>query len=328
MTTGIALTFLIGIIWMLVGIIYSKATRDKNEFNLFMITYLIIYAILAFLLPQLFVFEGMQNIIPLKYMPVKPLSVVPLSEIARLLVLMAPVSIFGFFGFFLLSIAMRKGSHSVAWGIMQSAIILPFLAGWLIFRDNVNAINLSGMFLIVVALGFMVRGKQLNNHGSTADVVKNDNKVFLFWTFMAFLGTGISQIFSLLPNKVTVICPDSAAFSEAVLAWRIPLMSLCGLCIWTVMGLICKVKFSLSQVKSGFSYAVVVFAGQTLLYVAIDCLSEYNLSGIVYPIAVGCCVVFFALFCIIYKHEKLHYLEKIGLGILSLGIFAQAIASV
>ena len=87
-------------------------------------------------------------------------------------------------------------------------------------------------------------------------------------------------------------------------------------------------KVSLKQWKNGLIYAVIVFIGQTLLYIAIDILSKYKLSGIVYPLAMGWCVVLFSPCCIIFRHEKLHYFEKIGLVILTLGLFTQAIATI
>jgi drug/metabolite transporter (DMT)-like permease len=326
MLIGVGITFLIGIVWMFVGIVYSNATKDKTEFNLFMISCGVIYAIIAVGVPYLISLGSGQELIPLKYMPVKPLSQVPLKEFIRLACIMSACSLFSNAGFFLLAIAMRRGSHSVAWGIMQSAIIMPFLTGLLIFKDNVNWINLLGMLFIVVALFFMVRGKQINTPAQAP--AQNKNKEFLIFLFFAFCCTGISQICALLPNKITVLFPDTAPFSAEVLAWRVPIVSLSGLLIWIIFGICTKTKLSFNQVKNALIYAIVVFAGQVLLYLAIDLLSSYKLSGIVYPLAMGCCIVLFSLFCMFYKHEKLHVLEKIGLGILTIGLFVQALASI
>ena len=131
-----------------------------------------------------------------------------------------------------------------------------------------------------------------------------------------------------MPNKITLLFPNAAPFSDAVLAWRIPIVSLTGLLIWLVVALSSKTKISFSQLKNASSYAIVIFIGQVLLYLAIDWLSSYKLSGIVYPLAMGCCIVLFSLFCMIYRHEKLHWLEQSGLAVLTIGLFLQALASI
>ena len=324
----LSLTVLIGIIWMFVGIIYGNATKDENEFNLFMITNLIFYALIAFGMPFLSELKVIQEIIPIEYMPAKPLKIIPLGDFIRISILMFPVAFFSIAGFFLLAAAMRKGSHSVAWGIMQAAIVMPFLTGWLLFGDKVNLISISGMVLIIISLVFMVKGKQLGGEEENINELAKDHKAFLFWSFAAFLGTGLGQVGTLLPNKITLFCPESTPFNEDVLAWRIPLISLFWLILWCFVLIKNRSCFSLKQLKNGFLYAIVTFAGEALLFVAIDILSKDNLSGIVYPLAVGFCIVFFSLFCMIVKHEKLHLWEKVGLGVLTLGLFTQAIATI
>ncbi|MBQ9789583.1 MAG: hypothetical protein IJW31_08325 [Lentisphaeria bacterium] len=328
MLAGIMVTLLVGFVWMLVGVIYSRATKDKTQFNLFMINFVILYAITAFTLPLLANLGIVQEFIPLKYMPVKPLTQIPWSDLWKLALLTAPATLTGFAGFFILSFAMRKGSHSVAWGIMQSAIVLPFLTGWLILGDNVKWGNLCGMLIIILSLAILVLGKIASGKNSANTEEKSNNtRDFLILTFVAFLCTGIQQSCTLLPNKADIIFPNTQAFNEAVLAWRIPLGSLGSVITWTIVCLLARIKFSFSQFKNSLLYAVVVWMGHTLFYLAVDILSNYKLSGIAYPLAIGCCIIFFSLFCVIIRHEKLHILEKIGIGVLSLGLFVQALAT-
>lgn len=328
MLAGIIVTLIVGFVWMLVGVIYSRATKDKTQFNLFMINFVILYAITAFTLPLLANLEIIQQLIPAKYMPVKPLTAIAWSDLWKLALLAAPATLTGFAGFFILSFAMRKGSHSVAWGIMQSAIVLPFLTGWLILGDNVKWGNLCGMLIIIFSLAILVWGKIASGKNSANKEEKSNNtRDFLILTFVAFLCTGIQQSCSLLPNKADIIFANTQPFSEAVLAWRIPIGSLGSVITWTIVSLLARIKFSFSQFKNSLLYAIVVWVGHTLFYIAVDILSNYKLSGITYPLAVGCCIVFFSIFCIICKHEKLHWLEKVGLGILTLGLFTQALSA-
>ena len=329
MLLGIGVTLFVGLVWMVVGIIYSNATKDKSQFNLFMLNTVIFSVVIAFLLPYIGSFEVVQEIIPVKYMPVKPLSKIPWSDLGKLALLTVPSNLSGFAGFFILSYAMRMGSHSVAWGIMQSAIVLPFLTGWLILGDNVKIGNLCGMLIIILSLVIFVWGKVASADKSAGKSENSNNvKNFLILTFLAFLCTGIQQSCTLLPNKADIIFPGTEPFSEAILAWRIPLGSLGSLVIWTIVSLLAKVKLSFGQFKNSLIYAGVVFFGQALFYVAVDIMANYKLSGVVYPLAIGCCIVLFSLFCVIFRHEKLNILEKVGLGVLVLGLFIQALATV
>jgi drug/metabolite transporter (DMT)-like permease len=208
---------------------------------------------------------------------------------------------------------------------MQSSIVLPFLITWLVFNDKINIISIAGMVVILLSLCFIVRGKQLNGQNTPSD---SKSKIFLLLAFAAFLGNGISQSCSLLPNKFTMIFPTATALSSEVMAWRVPVTALSGLVVWGIIALVVKMKVSLKQWQNGLTYALIVFIGQTLLYIAIDILSKYKLSGIVYPLAMGCCVIQFSIYCIVVRKERLHCLEKIGLGILTLGLFTQAIAAI
>jgi multidrug transporter EmrE-like cation transporter len=139
---------------MFVGIIYSNATQDKNDFNFFMLTNFVFYAIISFGMPFLLEIEVIREILSthIKYIPVQPLNLIPFADFIKISILMFFVAFFSIAGFLLLAIAMRKGSHSIAWGIMQSAIIMPFLAGWLIFGDKVNLISIVGMILVIISL--------------------------------------------------------------------------------------------------------------------------------------------------------------------------------
>ncbi len=319
MLIGFATIFLIGIIWMFVGIVYGHSTKDKDFFVLFMVSFYLFYAVISLGCPYL-----LDIIIPsCQLLP--SLSKVSCEEFFNLSIFIVPSALFSSAGFFMFSIAIRRGASSVAWGIMQSAIVLPFLMTWLIFNDKVNFMSIAGIIAILLSLYFIVKGRQYNGQNIASE---SKSKTFIVFAFAAFLGNGLSQICSLLPNKVTMMFSSVTSFSNELMAWRVPITALSGLLVWGIIAYIVKMKVSLKQWKNGLTYAVIVFIGQTLLYIAIDILSKYKLSGIVYPLAMGCCVVLFSLFCIIFRHEKLHYFEKIGLVILTLGLFTQAIATI
>lgn len=321
MIIGIGLTFLIGIIWMLVAIVYSSCTRDRSSFLLFMVSFYFLYTLIAFICPFI------SQIIP-QGLVLMPLKIVSAKELFKLALCIVPAAVFGSAGYFTFSIAMSKGNVSVAWGIMNSSIILPFLFGLLIFKDKINATNLLGMLMIFVALFFMVKGKQ----NGVTDLKNNKKpehvKEFIFLSLLSFFLVGMSQICSLLPNKFTILFPTAKEISIETMAWRVPLTALTGLIVWGVIAAIGKAQITLKQFKNGMIYAIIVFISQVLLYLTIDILSKYHLSGVVFPLSMGCCIVLFAVYCVAVRHEKLHLLEKVGLGILTLGLFIQAFSSI
>ena len=312
---------------MFIGILYSNAAKNKKEFSLFMVSFYLFFFLISLILPSAWEFMLGAGGIPLQTFPVKSVKIVSFGELLNLSLCMVPSTIFTSAGFFMFAVAVRKGPLSVAWGIMQAAIILPFLSGWLLFGDNINIVSIVGILIIILALIFMVKGKQLNQN-EDANTPVNRSKDFLFWAFAAFLLTGLGQVLSLLPNKFTVIFPSEMPLSNEVLTWRVPISALCGFLMWFIIGAATRIKFSLNQIKNGFNYAAVVFWGHTVLYIAIDLLAKYNLSGLAYPLAMGCCIVLFSLFCRIVRSEKLHNWESAGLIVLTLGLFILAFAGI
>lgn len=52
---------------------------------------------------------------------------------------------------------MQLGPNGAVWGIMQSALIVPFLGGILLFGQVLTVPRLAGILLLVTALFFFCR---------------------------------------------------------------------------------------------------------------------------------------------------------------------------
>ncbi len=294
MLNGLALSFFTGIIWTAVMIFYSKATERKDEFSSFMMF-------------------GSFFVLTVSYalnLPVKASS----AEIVKLAFIMVPASFLSTASFATLCMAMRNGSHGIAWGIMQSAILFPFLVGWLCLGEKVGVLSTIGMFLILAALFFMVMGKVKRNSDKSNSVEKH-NKLFVFYIILAFTASGVGQLLTILPSHV--------GLSEEVLKLRIPFF-MSGAFLWLCSILVKRQKIAFRQLPNSIIYGVLVFGGQFALYQAIDALKVLKLTALVYPLAMGSCIVFFSVFCLVWRKEKNTLSEIIGLVILILGLLLQS----
>lgn len=287
MILGIAFAVLTGVIWTLVGVIYSHTAGEKDGFSSFMMSYFLVYVAIAW------IFRTPQA--------------APTAEVLRIALVILPASIFGQLGFLALYRAMRTGPHGIAWSISQAAMVLPFLAGWLGFGNPVRVWQPLGMLLVLGSLPLLGKKKR------AAGCAPQPRREFLLWTGAAFVLIGLGQVFTLLPNEL-------GGLSSAALSWRVPLNSLGGL--WWGAYIVFKgEKIHLSRLRLGLIYGVVVALGQIALYVAIDNMSAAQASEMVYPLAIGCCIVFFYGYCRVVRKEPSAPADLAGLAMLVPGLF-------
>ena len=272
MLNGSILTIATGVIWTLVAVIYSAVAGKQKNFTGFMFFYSVVFAVLIWL-----------------FQPPQTASVAEISKVAYCIV---PSALLGQLGFFALYLAMKKGSHAVAWTFTQSAMVMPFLGSWIFFDSQVKWFNFAGLLLIVLALCGLGKSKK--------DKSADEHKKFLsalIFSLTALLLTGLSQFSSLLPGEL--------GMSQEALSWRLPINTVAGVVIWGTGALIVKAKTDRQIIKYGTVYGLVVAAGQVVLYMAIDALTPIEMVAIVYPAALSICIILFAVYCAIFRKEKL-----------------------
>ncbi len=285
MITGIILTVLTGALWMLVGVIYSKAADKLKNYAAFMLVYALTFATFVF--------------------TVRTPPMLPVKALLPIALTMVPAALLGLAGFWALYVAMQKSSHAVAWTFVQSAMVVPFLGGWLFLGNQASWINLSGAGTMVLALVLLGKGKNSN------DDAKKQALSGMLWSIAALLLTGASQFLTLIPGVWYADQTD-------LLAWRLPLLTLSGVAVWLAVWLVRREKVDKLALFRGVSYGVVVALGQIMLYLALDALQKFNLANAVYPAAITMCIVLFAIYCRIFRHEKFNFLTISG-AILMLG---------
>ena len=286
MITGLVLTILTGIFWMAVGIIYSRVAGKRLNFTAFMLVYSLAYGIFV--------------------CAVRTPYLVPFQEICKLAKIMLPASLLGMAGFLALYMAMKKSSHAVAWSFTQSAMIVPFLGGWLMLGSKVSCINIAGAVLLLTALCLFGRNK-------AGDSGENTALSGILWSIGSLLLTGLSQFLTLLPGMWF----DG---NSELLSWRLPLQVLPLIVVWLIALAIRREKIDLSAIKWGILYGVIVSIGQILLYLALDRMQQYQLSNAVYPTAIAMCIILFTVYCRIFRNERFTPLSIAGLLIMLCGM--------
>lgn len=275
---GIAFTILTGVIWTVLGAVYSGVASKQKSIVSFMFFSTVFFALL------IWIFRFPREISS--------------AELGRVALAMIPAGLCGIAGFQMLFWAMRKGSHAVAWTFTQSAMVLPFLGGWLIFHQAVKWFNFSGLLLIISALCALgiSQNKRAERKNSLAALCLCVGAMFI---------QGMSQFCTLLPGEW--------GMSEAALSWRLPLLALNSLAVWTGAFLALRPGFDKETFKMSGLYSFVTAAGQVTLYFAIDALTPAGMTGIVYPAAISICIMLFALYCALFRKEKITSLACCGL---------------
>lgn len=291
MIQTILLLLTTGVIWGFVGVFFGKAPKEKDKLYTWFALNGIIFAALVFL--------------------TRRPDPAPAGEVVRLALFIAPSAILDLLSFLLLKLAMERGSQGVAWCIMQSAMIVPFL-GSLIFLDNkASSWQWSGMALIAASL--LIFGVAKHTAGGS----KRSDALFFRYVFLAFALTGAAQFLRVIPG--------SAGFSAETLSWRLTLQAPYGMLFW--LG-VCWQKRSFCPRpvwKHSLIYGIIVTLGQVFFYLGTDAADKLKMTAIIYPVAMGTCIAFFSLYCFFIRKEQVSRLSWTAITATIAGIALMAI---
>lgn len=296
MLAGLAFTFLTGLIWAAVGIVFSVSVKKGLDFTTFMLLYSALCTLASW------------TAIPDYAMLLKCGE----PRWAELSVAMGANSVLGSAGFLAMRKAMETGRHGVVWTVAQSAMLIPFAAGVLLWGEKVSIYGIAGMLLLAASLPFCASA------GGRRESGKDGSPGLPVHCLAAFALIGLSQLLSMIPSHWEG-WEDHARL-------RVPLLFLFSMLFWLGVAVLRMRRLDLARTLwTALAYSVFVLAGQMALYKSLDLMSAANRSAIVYPTAIGCCVGAFFIYSVAALKERPCFSSGLGVAGVVSGIAMTAL---
>ncbi len=299
---GIIALSLVGLSWLLWGIVMGRAPKDGVDVG----SLLFLTAATTFLIS---VGAGLFQELP-----------ADLKTTGAVFLCLFACGIVNNLQLVVLAKAMQMGPNGVIWSLTQSGFVIPFLMGVLIFHTDASGIRWSGFLSIILSLLLLGFAKEDNGQNQTG---------WRFFTFLAFIITGVSQSLSNLPSYI----PDAMAVSTI---WKTAFFGL-GLAAGTPICRACDGSWNtflpklreaiLSRRVWYYCLLMQIFslaANWFLLYKGMDSLAAAGAGAIAYPLMVGACLIGFEGYSILILREKRSALQLLMLVLCLLGVVALA----
>ena len=145
MTTALVLALTVGVLWAAVGALFGYAPVEKDRLISFFALNSTIY----------FLFSTFSLSLPAKG-----------EELWILALLMVPAAIAELAGFWVLKQAMNQGCQGIAWAIIQSSMVIPFLGALFLPGNSATVVQLVGIVLLFAGVGCLAGEKQRRNRPS------------------------------------------------------------------------------------------------------------------------------------------------------------------
>ena len=272
---GICLLLLTGLCWVGIAIVVNDAAEHNRDLDRIQ-----------------FCTSGSLAVIALLALAFR----LPSAEHLRNLILISiPVFFAGIANFAMLSLmkqGMRTGSPGSVWGIVQSALICPFLMGILFFGVIPTMTRIVGILLIVAGIVLFSRSKPRR---------QDCGKFWLLPTCGSFLFSGIAQCFANLPSYWS-------SFTMSPIL-RALLVQSGTVSAFVAVFLFRGKKKSQSDFRSIIKPVIFLTAVQALslfflFYRGLDLAARAGAGSIGYPIAQGSCIVFFIIYEMLRNRKK------------------------
>lgn len=270
MTLGIVCLVATGFTWVAIGIIINSAARQGR--NLAAIQFL---AALICVAVSLAVLAGTGE--PLLLSPVVPF--------------MLAAGIGNYATFQMMGRAMRSGPGGIVWGLIQSALIFPFLMGMGFFGVSCTGKRAAGVLLILLSIAFFAKCRNASRDGR--------NSGWFGWTLGAFLLAGFTQCMTNLPSYF----PFGEASNVLKTMW---------VQIGTVLAFLVEAWFRPQLRRTGKIWRpVLLLALATLVpqyfffYRGLNAVAAHGAGSIGYPVALGSCIIGFYLYSVTVLKERM-----------------------
>ncbi len=287
MALGFLLAALTGLTWTLIGVVLSRCAKggvDIISYSLMQTGITAAGALLLYVKPS--AVNGSDWLIPV-------LAVFGggmLNSAAQMVV----------------KTAMTRGNHGPVWGIVQSSLIVPFLAGAVLWGVKGSAWQWCGTALIAGGILTPVIGKF------------GDFRRWLLPALLAFLLLGAVQTLYSVPSQLAYA--DSGGLRPLLVAGG-------GLAGWELVRRRGRMAFSPNgkTLRLALLMAALSLVSLKLFFLGLDYLSRAGAGNIGIPLIVGCNIAGFSLYSLLLLRERLSRIEIAGMLAVLAGIIVIAI---
>lgn len=273
MISGVVLLILTGVCWVGIAVVVEKAARERLDLDFIQFAS---SALIALAAGGAILFHSP-----------------PGGAWGMRVLICGSVFLAGCCNFLMLCLmrrAMRQGSEGAVWGIVQSAMIAPFLMGMVLFGVEPTPMRLNGIVLVLIGiLLFSRKRRETGRAGSYRWLVP---------AFAAFAASGLAQCFANLPSYWR----ECTMSSE----WRACLVQLGTM---AAFGMALPFRRKKLRPEGTWSAVLLLAAVQILalfffFYRGLNRVAEHGCGSIGYPVAQGCSIVGFLVFEMIVRKKK------------------------
>lgn len=195
------------------------------------------------------------------------------------------------FGILLMQKAMGLGHHGMTWAIGQSALMMPFLVGVLLFGEKPTLWRVVGVCAIVLSLVIFGAAGEHKENGQWRKTPRS-------WFLLALASLvilGAAQAFMTLPSHLPTLT-DTANL-------RMPLLYLGNGAVIVALWHRCGGRPTKLTLWLAVVGVVIGFVATFALFRGLDLMARCQLVSLGFPIAVGACIVAFALYSALWLRE-------------------------
>ncbi len=268
MIAGVLLLIFTGLCWTFVGAVLSYCTRNRIA----VVTLLGPQSVLAVLIAFWFLpdYSLLRQGMP--------------AGMPALVGVMLAAGLANGIGILVMQRAMSMGHHGMTWAIGQSALIMPFLAGLLIFHEPPTVWRLAGVGAILSSLVVFGLAREHAEEGHSRKVPRSWFPLAL--ATLVILGVG--QVLITMPSHIPALT-DTARL-------RMPLIYFGNgaviFALWHRQG----GRPSRRTLALAVIGVAIGFIGMFSLLRGLDLLAGCQMASLGFPIAVGSCITLFALY--------------------------------
>lgn len=292
---GILLVFITGLSWSAVGVVYSHVARHKLD---------------------LFAVKGVQTLLGAVFAWVfiadwPALLRGDAIRLGELALVMLGSGLLNGVGVIAMQKAMRAGHHGIVWTMGQSAMVLPFAYGVLFFGEAAPLRRCAGVALVLGSLVLFGLKRR--------SVTPVKGEASGAWFPLALL-----TLLLLGSHQSLATTPAHWQGWEDAARMRVPFATL-GIALCYVAPTVARRAWpNRKTLGVGLVLLGIGVPTQLIFYTGMDALRAHKMVSLAYPLAVGTCIVVFALYsALVLKERKTPAsLAGIALGIGGLALIS------